>query len=98
MPRNKISNNLDHVRQDLKPLKTPKGHPLKLWLLPKYKPIKITKPFSYGHGQLPNTITSNDPYTIFTLFFSHKTLQTLVQHTNKYTFLFPGPETAYSRT
>ena len=97
MPRNKISNDLDHVRQDLKPLKTPKGYPPKPWPLPKYKPVRITKLFGHGHGQLPNIIAFNDPYAIFILFFSYETLQTLVQHTNEYAFLFPGPETSYSR-
>ena len=104
MPRNKISNDLDHVRKDPKPPKTPKGRPPDPWPLPKYKPVRITKPYDHGHGHLPNTILINDPYSIFTLFFDEETLKTLVQHTNEYAFLISKPErserlkTSQSRT
>ena len=73
MPRNKVSNNIDHIRKDLQPEKTPKGLPPRLRPLPKYKPIQITKPFTNGHRLLPNT-TPNNPYTIFSLFFTEATL------------------------
>ena len=92
MPRNKVSNDIDHVPKDPQPEKAPKEPPPKPWPLPKFKPLPITRPFTHGHGLLPDTIPYDDPYAIFSLFFTESTLQTLVQHTNEYTFLYPGPE------
>ena len=34
----------------------------------------------------------NDPYAIFSLFFNEEALQVLVQYTNEYAFLNPGPK------
>ena len=96
MPRNKTSNNLDHVKKDPKPSKIPKGHPPRPWPLPKYKPVKIKQPWTHGHGQLPST-TPDDPYAIFSLFFNNETIQALVRHTNEYAFLYPRPENPKSR-
>ena len=84
MPRNKTSNDLDHVKKDPKPSRTPKGRPPKPWPLPKYKPVKIKQPWTNGHSQLPSTITPDDPYAIFNLFFTDQTIETLVRHTNEY--------------
>ena len=99
MPRNKVSNDLDHVRKDPKPAKAPKEPPPKPWRLPKFIPVKITKPFTDGQSQLSSTtVAFDDPYAIFDLFFSEETLRTLVQHTNEYAFLYPGPETPGART
>ena len=92
MPRNKISNDLDHVKKDPKPLNTPKGRPPDPWPLPKYVPLKITRRRTHGQGHLPNTIAPDDPYEIFNLFFSDETVQTLIEHTNEYALLYPGPE------
>ena len=50
MSRNRVSNDLDYVRKDPKPLKTPKGYFLKPWSLSKYKPVRIIKLFGYGYG------------------------------------------------
>ncbi len=96
MPRNKVSNDIDHVPKDLQPEKAPKEPPQKPKPLPKYKPLQIKRPFTHGHGLLPNTIP-NDPYTIFSLFFTESDLQLLVQHTNEYAFLFPAQKTLHSR-
>ena len=96
MPRNKVSNDIDHVRKDPQPEKAPKEPPPKPKPLPKYKPIQIKKPFTHGHGLLPDTVP-NDPYTIFSLFFTESILATLVQHTNEYAFLYSGSKTPHSR-
>ena len=93
MPRNKISNDLDHVKQDPKPSTVPKGYPPDPWPLPTYVPLKIKQRRTHGQGQLPNTIAPDNPYAIFNLFFSDETIQILVHHTNKYAFHNPGPET-----
>ena len=97
MPRNKVLNDIDHVRKDPQPEKAPKEPPPQPKPLPKYKPIQIKRLFTYGYSLLPNT-TSNSPYTIFSLFFTELILETLVQYINKYTFSFPRPKTPHSRT
>ena len=94
MPRNKVSNDLDHVRQDPKPKTAPKGPPPKPKRLPKYTPVKIRQPYTNDQGNLSTTIAPNNPYAIFSLFFNESTLKVLVQHTNEYAFLYPGPENA----
>ena len=88
MPRNKVSNDIDHVRKDPQPEKAPKGLPPQPQPLPQYKPLQITMPLTYGHGLLSDTIAFDDPYTIFSLFFINATLELLVQHINKYAFLY----------
>ena len=92
MPRNKVSNDLDHVKKDPKPSNTPKGRPSDPWPLPTYVPLKISNPRTNGQGHLPNTVAPDDPYAIFSLFFSDETIQILVYHTNEYAFQHPGPE------
>ena len=93
MPRNKVSNDLDHVRKDPKPSTTPKGRPPTPWPLPTYVPLKITNARTHGQGHLPKTVASDDPYAIFSLFFNDEAIQTLVRHTNEYAFQYPGPGT-----
>ena len=98
MPRNKVSNDLNHVKQDPKPTTAPKEAPPKPKRLPKYTPVKIKQPYTNNQGNLPNIVTLNDPYAIFSLFFDESTLKILVQHTNEYAFLNPGPEKPDTRT
>ena len=87
MPRNKVSNDLDHVKKDPKPSKTPKGPPPSPWPLPKYTPVDIKKPWTNGISQLPDIIAPDNPYTIFNLFFNDQVIEILVRHINLYTFL-----------
>lgn len=54
--------------------------------------MRITNTRTYGQGYLPDTVASDDPYAIFSLFFSDEVIEVLVRHTNKYTFHYPGPE------
>ena len=98
MPRNKVSNDLDHVKQDPKPKTAPKEPPPKPQQLPKYTPVKIRQPYTNGQGNLSHTIAPNDPYAIFSLFFDESTLKVLVQHINKYTFLYSEPKKPDVRT
>lgn len=98
MPRKKISDDLDHVKKDSKSKTIPKEPPPKPWPLPKYKAVKITKPWTNGQSQLPKTIAPNDPYAIFDLFFNEEVIEILVQHTNEYAFLYSGSKTSESRT
>ena len=97
MPRNKMSDDLDHVRKDPKPTTTPKGRPPDPWPLPTYVPLRISSPRTYGQGCLPSTVAPDDPVAIFDLFFNDEAIQVLVNHTNEYAFLNPGPESLRSR-
>ena len=97
MPRNKISDDLDHVRKDPKPAQIPRCRPPDPWPLPSHSPREINNALTHGQGYLPNNMNPDDPYTIFSLFFNEETLQVLVQHTNKYAFLHPGPSGPESR-
>ena len=92
MPRNKISDDLDHVKKNPKPSNPPKGRPPDPWPLPTYVPLKITNPRTHGQGHLPDTVAPDNPYAIFSLFFSNETIQVLVYHTNEYAFQHPGSE------
>ena len=98
MPRNKVSNDLDHVKQDSKPKQASKGRPSTPEPLPKYTPVKIIKPWTHDSGQLPAIIASNDPYAIFNLLLDEATLKGLIQNINEYAFLYPGPEKPNTRT
>ena len=72
MSRNKVFNNLDYVRLDLKPLKTLKESSLESWLLFTYTFLRIKKTRIHDQGYLLNIISLDDSYTIFSLFFSYK--------------------------
>ena len=74
MPRNRVSNDLDHVKKDPKPLKTPRGDPPRLWPLPKFKSVQINQPWSHGQSRLPSNIALDDPYAIFSLFFNEEVI------------------------
>ena len=65
--------------------------------MPKYSPIQITRPFTHSHRLLPDTIPYNNPYAIFSLFFTEATLELLVQHINEYAFLYPRPKSIGAR-
>ena len=56
MPRNKISNDLNHATKDLETPKTLKARRLDPWPLPKYKPVRVIKSYAHGHGHLLNLI------------------------------------------
>ena len=73
MPRNKISNDLDHVRKNPVP-KVLKERPSKLWPLLNYILLKINNPLTYNQSYLFNTITFNNSYNIFNLFFIEEIL------------------------
>ena len=59
--------------------------------------MTISNALTHGQGYIPNIVASNDPYAIFSLFFNEEVLEGLVQHTNEYAFLNPGPEIAEAR-
>ena len=95
MPRNKVSNNLDYVKKNLKPITTPKGAPLALQPLPIYVPLRITNTRTYSQGYLLDTVILDNPYTIFSLFFSNKAIEVLIRYINKYTFYYSRLEKDY---
>ena len=103
MPRNKTSDDIDHVRPDPKTLKASKKKASKKKKdkvlkkpvpepgpMPEYTPMVITNPLTYGQSKLPDHIDPLNPYAIFNLFFNESILQTLANHTNEYANLYPG--------
>ena len=54
--------------------------------------MEINNPLTYGRGNLPEHVLPDQPYEIFSLFFTEPVLETLAQHTNEYAALFPAPE------
>ena len=68
MPRNKVSDDLDHIKQDPKPARPVKGRPPDPWPLPSYTPRRIINALIHGQGSLPETMNPDDPFAIFSLF------------------------------
>ena len=95
MPK-RVSSDIDHVPIE-PPTKKAKKAPPKQWQLPKFKPQAITGAPTHGYGSLPDDVSHDDPYAVFSLFFTEDILQTIADHTNEYAQLYPGPVTPYSR-
>ena len=82
MPRNRTSDDVDHIPTDSAsqknaPKPVPKPAPV-----PDYDPLNID--FTNGIGNLPLGVTAQQPYKIFSLFFSEIQLQQLADSTNLY--------------
>ena len=101
MPRNKVSNDLDHVKKVPKPKKAPK-HPPRgqkhcLSTNPsKSSPTRTDRAICLRPSL--RVVAPDNPYAIFNLFFDEATLRVLVQHTNEYAYLYPGPTKPETRT
>ena len=91
-----VSNDIDRVPIE-PPTKSAKRAPPKQWQLPKFKPQAITGAPTHGYGSLPDDVSHDDPYAVFSLFFTEDILQTIADHTNEYAQFYPGPVTPYSR-
>ena len=50
--------------------------------MPNFQPLQI--PLKNGHGNLPEAVTPQQPYDIFSLFFDDEILTTLADHTHEY--------------
>ena len=98
MPRNRISDDVDHVPIDSQNLRASRLPPPEPWPLLSFIPREINNPLSHGQGDLPDGVDPTDAYATFSLFFNSETLQTLVNYTNAYAKLYPPPETPHART
>ena len=83
MPRNRVSNDVDHVDDALTATKIPKKPSPKVWPMPEFKPLRIKGGLKHGLDTLPQHV-SRTPYDIFSLFFTPEILQHLVDCTNQY--------------
>ena len=88
MPRNRTSNDVDHVIPDLKPSNATKTRPPEPKTLPTYEPMYIKQPFRSGICNLPSNVLIDSPYVIFSLFFDYSILKTLTKYTNKYASMY----------
>lgn len=90
MPRARVSDDIDHVPVDLKSTKPSKKPLPEPWPLPLFTPLRVKIPFSNGVSNLPQNVSPQSPYDVFSLFFDEETLQVLVNHTNEFAELYPG--------
>ena len=92
MPRNRVSNDVDHVVPDPKPSNPPESHPLSPGRCQTYEPTYIEQPFRTGVYSLPSKISIDSPFAIFNLFFNSSIFKTVTKYTNKYAALYqPDP-------
>ena len=91
MPSNCTSNNIDLVQptQYKVPLnQVTKKPPPKLWELPNFKPLYINDFNNYSTLNLPPMLNQDNPFTIFSQFFTSKIINKLVKWINKYAELY----------
>ena len=84
MPRNRQSDDIDHVPIDAptsKPSKKPVPEP---WPLPFFEPLQIENSAKHGKSRLPLNVDTTSPYAIFSLFLTNEILSSLAQNTNEY--------------
>lgn len=67
MPRNKVSIDLDHVKEDSKSKTLPET-PLKPKRRTKYTPVNINQSYLYGQSSFPHTIAPNKFIRYFLIF------------------------------
>lgn len=89
MPRNRQSDDLDHVLPDPQPSSPARKPPPTPWALPEYEPMQIKRSYRNGIYNLPSHVAIDSPYVIFSLFFDYYILRKLAKHTNQYAEL-PG--------
>ena len=95
MPRNRTSDNIDHVAPDPKPSNAARKPPPALEPLPEYTPTRFKEPYQNGIHNVPTHVSLEDPYAISSLFFDYSILKTLAKHTNKYVELHPPDPTKF---
>lgn len=83
MPRNRTSDDVDQIPADPAGQKVTKKAAPEPEPVPDYEPLNIND-FTNGTGNLPPDISAQQPYEIFSLFFSEEQLQQLANHTNLY--------------
>ena len=67
MGRNRVSDDVNHVKQDSKPTRKSKKEPPKPWPLLTFSSMTITNPLTYGEPIDTNFATF---YEVFTRFFT----------------------------
>ena len=75
MPRNRTSDDINHVIPDPKPSNAAKTRPPKPWPLLDYEPIHIKQPFRTGVHNLPVHVSVDNPYATLSLVFDHSILR-----------------------
>jgi hypothetical protein len=85
MPSNRTSNDIDLVQPtqyNVLPNRVAKKPPPEPWELPDFD--------DYGTPNLPPMLNRNDPFAIFSQFFTGEIIDKLVEWTNKYAELHPS--------
>jgi hypothetical protein len=82
MPSNRAKIDADLVpktQYNVPPNKTAKKPPPKPWPLPKFKPLHIDDWSNYGSSDLPSNVNSHNPFRLFSLFFTDKIIDKLIE-------------------
>ena len=82
MPR--ASNDIDYVKWKDPRTKKLKNPPLEPWALPPFTPLQIDDYFDLGEPSIPPSLDQHNPLAIFSLFFTDKILERMVEQINKY--------------
>ena len=61
----------------------------KPWSLPKFEPLHINDWDDRGSPNLPSNVNTHDPFELFSLFFTDKVIDKLVEWINKHAELYP---------
>ena len=90
IPSNRTSNNIDLVQPtqyNVQPNRVAKNPPPEPWPLPDFVPLAIDNFDNHGTPNLPPSLNQNNPFTIFSQFFTDKVINKLVEWMNWYTEL-----------
>ena len=82
MRSNRTSNDIDLVQPtqyNVPPNQVAKKPPPKLWKLPDFEPLQIDDFNDHGTPNLPPTLDRNDPFAIFSQFFTSEIMDKLVE-------------------
>ena len=92
MPSNRArinANLIQKTQYKVPPNKTAKTPPPEPWPLPEFEPLHITDWDDHGLLNLPPNINTHDPFKLFSLFFTDKIIDKLVEWINKHAELYP---------
>ena len=92
MPSNRTSKDIDLVQPTqykVLPTWVAKKPPPEPWELPNFKPLHIDDFDNHSTPNLPPTLDWNDPFAIFSQFFTSEIINKLVEWINKYAKLYP---------
>ena len=95
IPSHRTSNDIDLVQPtqyNVRPNRVAKKPPPEPWELPDFEPLHIDDFDNHGTPNLPPSLDQNDPFAIFSQFFTDEVVDKLVEWTNQYAELHQSNE------